>query len=225
MTVDPAVPSQNNDVAPPRPEFDAAVPATPVRSDDRAMRAEATREVSDVDDAPTRAPAPPADPVDGPAGPPDAKVYPADTDSARAAVTGEDRALPNVDVPVLDDTTWYTAHDLDRYPRPLGAMRSRYPPEASGAMGEVTVLLAIDASGRIFERTVVDAQPPGVFDAAALAAFEELAFEPGMREGRAVRSRLLVKLRFSPSLGVAPDGAGGGGGPDPPSVGDSVTAR
>ena len=107
-------------------------------------------------------------------------------------------------MPLLDDPTWYTAPDLDRYPQPLATLQPRYPPAAAEAAGEVTVLLAIDASGGIVERKVVDAQPAGVFDAAALAAFDAVTFMPAMREGQAVRSRMLVKLRFRAEMAAAP---------------------
>lgn len=184
-----------------------------------------TGEMFDAADASMLVSAPRTDPVAEPTEPARADAFPSVAEGLSTATSNEARALPGVEVPVLDDATWYTAHDLDRYPQPLAAMRWRYPSDARDAMGEVTVLVAIDASGRIVERTVVDALPPGVFDAAALAAFDDLAFAPGMREGRAVRSRVLVKLRFSPAPGAAPDGAGGDSRGDPPAVGESVTAR
>lgn len=193
-----ALPSPQSDSVRLRPQSDARVPVqradAPVETSTRASGATTAR--ADVE-RPT--PKNSLAAING--------VHRPDAQSDRTATPDDARALPDVDMPLLDDATWYTAHDLDRYPQPLMAVQPRYPVDAGGAAGEVDVLLAIDASGRIVEREVVDAQPPGVFDAAALAAFDALTFVPGMREGRAVRTRLLVRLRFSAPLAAVSDPA------------------
>jgi protein TonB len=110
------------------------------------------------------------------------------------------QVLPSVSVPLLVDPTWYAAKDLDTYPRALAPIRPHYPSDALGARveGTVTVLLSIDESGRVVESKVVEADPEGWFETAALNAFEVADFQPGMRNGRSVRSRVLVKIHFNP---------------------------
>jgi hypothetical protein len=43
---------------------------------------------------------------------------------------------------------------------------------------------------------VLEADPPGVFDLAAVEAFRGTLFVPGQRDGRPVRSRLVVQVSF-----------------------------
>jgi protein TonB len=45
----------------------------------------------------------------------------------------------------------------------------------------------------------VDATPDGVFEQAAQQALAEAIFYPAQKEGRSVRSRILVKVEFDPS--------------------------
>jgi protein TonB len=107
---------------------------------------------------------------------------------------------PSAAVPFVRDTTWYPARQLDVFPRALATPRPVYPAEAGAAEGEVTLLVMVDDVGGVHEVSVVEATPPGVFDRAAMQAFETLRFEPAMKDGRAVRSRILVRVSF----GAAP---------------------
>ena len=111
---------------------------------------------------------------------------------------------PALELPGVRDLTWYPARQLDVFPRPLVAYKPVYPEQAGaeGLRGEVTLLLLIDEEGAVHEASVVEAQPPGHFEQAALAAFEGARFEPARKDGRAVRSRILVKMAFSPEPGA-----------------------
>jgi protein TonB len=110
-------------------------------------------------------------------------------------------ALPPVEMPLLLDPTWYPAAQLDVFPTALAPVRPGYPQAAADAdvAGEVTLLLLIDETGRVHESTVLDARPAGTFEEAALEAFRAARFTPGQRDGRNVRSRLLVKVVFDPA--------------------------
>jgi len=59
----------------------------------------------------------------------------------------DDSRAPTLEVPVLVDSTWYTAKDLDLYPQALAPVDPPYPASVSNVTGEVTVLLAIDEFG------------------------------------------------------------------------------
>jgi protein TonB len=115
-------------------------------------------------------------------------------------------ALPAVEMPLLADSTWYPAAELDVFPAALAPVRPTYPQAAAdaGVAGEVTLLLLIDDAGYVRDSAVLDALPPNTFDEAALAALRAARFRPGQRDGREVRSRILVKVVFNP---VAASGA------------------
>jgi protein TonB len=108
--------------------------------------------------------------------------------------------LPPVDIPLITDSTWYQARQLDVFPRALSAVRPAYPELGTQVPlnGEVTFELLIDESGRVHAADVVGAVPEGYFEGAAVAAFREARFVPGQKDGHAVRSRVVVKVTFSP---------------------------
>jgi len=112
----------------------------------------------------------------------------------------EETTLPRADVPLLVDPTWYTAQDLDVYPRALAPMELAYPSTATGQAGEVSLLAMIDEWGGVRDVTVVKAEPAGSFEEPALQAVKATRFSPAQRDGRAVRSQIVVKLRFGPQM-------------------------
>jgi len=108
--------------------------------------------------------------------------------------------LPPVDVPLITDPTWYEARQLDVFPRALSAVRPAYPelgPQAD-LNGEVTIELLVDESGQVHAAEVVRAIPEGYFEAAAVSALLAARFVPGQKDGHPVRSRVVVKVMFSP---------------------------
>jgi periplasmic protein TonB len=122
-------------------------------------------------------------------------------DPGRAAATHpriDDSHLPSTEVPLLVDPAWYEAKDLDLYPRPLAPVQPEYPASAPAILGEVTLLLQIDEFGVPQQLSVVTAEPAGYFEEPALQAFQTARFTPAQREGRPVRSRIVVKVRFAP---------------------------
>jgi TonB family protein len=73
-----------------------------------------------------------------------------------------------------------------------------YPMEALelGIEGWVDIDLVVDRNGQPRNLRVVDAAPPGRFDAAALAAVEQYRYVPFERDGRIYERRLRFRLRF-----------------------------
>ena len=126
--------------------------------------------------------------------------------SAAVALAGEapsrpeETTLPRADVPLLSDPAWYTSKDLDVFPRALTPLDLAYPATASGEAGEVSVLAMIDEWGSVIDVTVVKAEPAGQFEEPGLRAVKAARFSPAQREGRAVRSQIVVKLRFGPPV-------------------------
>jgi protein TonB len=112
----------------------------------------------------------------------------------------DESLLPRADLPLLVDPVWYTAKDLDVYPRALIPVESIYPESAADVTGEVSLLLKIDEFGAVQEITVVKADPAGYFEDAAARAFKAARFSPAQRDGHPVRSQVVVKMRFAPEL-------------------------
>ncbi len=112
-----------------------------------------------------------------------------------------DLPLPSIAMPLLADPTWYRAQDLDLYPRALGPVAPAYPMQAQqeGIGGEVTLVLKVDEHGAVRDIAVVQAAPEGYFEAAAMAAFQTARFMPAERDGRSVRSEVVVRVSFDPT--------------------------
>jgi len=74
----------------------------------------------------------------------------------------------------------------------------QYPSLAQrrGLEGYVTLRLRIDARGRVVDAVVVDAEPEGIFDAAAKRAARRYRFTPARSGTRAVASTLQQTIRF-----------------------------
>lgn len=77
-----------------------------------------------------------------------------------------------------------------------------YPPQAQadGVEGYVVVRYDVDAEGRVVNMQVVEAQPAGVFDAAALDTVASWRFRPARRNSQpsvieGVQSRVEFSLR------------------------------
>jgi protein TonB len=105
---------------------------------------------------------------------------------------------PGIPVPQIEDTEFYPARQLDQYPKPVAEVGLKYPRRAGTEVmsGTVTLLLLIDDLGIVVEATVVEADPPGYFEDAAIEAFKAVLFTPGQRDGRVVKSRLVVQVAF-----------------------------
>ena len=118
-------------------------------------------------------------------------------DPEPAAPAGSDATVVNIPDPVH-----YPAKDLDVYPQASKRITPVYPEMArdSKVAGSVTLLVLIDEAGRVVDTSVMDATPDGVFEQAAQQALANAAFYPAQKDGRMVRSRVLVKVEFDPEL-------------------------
>lgn len=106
--------------------------------------------------------------------------------------------LPTLEIPLLEDPTWYPARQVDVHPAALDPVEPEYPAEgvARGVEGNVVLLLLIDEAGVVKEATVAEANPEGIFEESALAAFREVRFAPAQKNGRAVKSRVLIRVSY-----------------------------
>lgn len=81
------------------------------------------------------------------------------------------------------------------------SMAPTYPQKAleEGLSGSVTVDFIVDEKGEPTELRIADANPPGVFDQAALEAVKHWRYEPFMLEGVPTPVPDRVVLRFDPN--------------------------
>jgi protein TonB len=147
----------------------------------------------------TLSPAPPADLEPAPEPVPLLPATIAD-DTQPALANSAATAALNIPDPVQ-----YPAKDLDIYPQALRPITPVYPRAAREAQlaGFVTLMVSIDETGRVVGTSVTDAAPDGVFEQVAQQALAVAAFYPAQKEGRTVRSRILIKVEFDPALADA----------------------
>lgn len=114
------------------------------------------------------------------------------------AILSPQSLLPAVDIPLIEDPTYYTAKQVDIHPLAAEPITPEFPEAAAaaGIEGFVTLRLLIDATGVVREISVVDAQPPDTFEAAALNAFRNARFVAAQRNDRPVKSDVLIKVMF-----------------------------
>lgn len=107
-------------------------------------------------------------------------------------------------VPMAAATAYYSARELDVYPMPLAPIAFGYPPRAAaeGVGGSVSVMLRIEITGELGEVAVAAANPGGYFEEAVLSAFSGVRFAPARKDGRAVASRVLVRVTYDPGAGA-----------------------
>lgn len=96
--------------------------------------------------------------------------------------------------PPAPDPHYYAARDLDGYPRPLTALRIDGPPGAGGS--EVRLELLIDERGIVREVSFAGVIRPGGAEEELRAMLAATRFLPAVKDGRAVRSRILLSLKM-----------------------------
>lgn len=97
---------------------------------------------------------------------------------------------------------YYTASQLDRSPVPLQEIAPEYPGEAKIPKGLVALRVRINERGDVDDVTLLRAEPEGVFERSALAAFASARFSPGVLDGVAVRSEIEVEVEYLPPRGT-----------------------
>ena len=150
--------------------IEARLAALPAPAADAASKADSPATVRERAARPAQAASErPADRTEGPAGLPMAEFY-------------------------------FRGSELDERAIPLNQVDVDYPPAAlaSGVSGVVKLRLLIDRAGVLREASVIEAQPAGVFEDAALEAVHALRFRPAIRQGIAVGSVKLIEVPFYP---------------------------
>ena len=89
------------------------------------------------------------------------------------------------------DLRFYLARELDRYPAPLSALSL----DNGRGTGSIRLWVSIDQAGRVIDAAVIDADSPGEFERRARELVLETRFVPAWRDGRPVKSRVLLVLQ------------------------------
>lgn len=87
------------------------------------------------------------------------------------------------------DLRFYLARELDQYPSPLSVLT------LNNGRGSARLWVSIDQTGRVVEAAVIDADPPGEFEQQLRERVLATSFVPARRDGRPVKSRILLVLR------------------------------
>ena len=91
----------------------------------------------------------------------------------------------------------YDLKQLDRIPQARQQDRPAYPLElrSQGIAGEVVVGFVVDTEGHVRGAEVLRSSQSG-FEAPAIDAVSRWTFRPGMKDGRAVNTRMSVPIVF-----------------------------
>ena len=114
------------------------------------------------------------------------------------AGAGIELPVAPVDMTNLGLQNVFDTGDLDRPLTVLTRMPPFYPLAAKrkGTKGWVKVKFIVNELGRVEEVTIVDAQPPGVFDTSVIRCMSGWRFKPGTVKGEAVRVWAETTVRF-----------------------------
>lgn len=94
---------------------------------------------------------------------------------------------------VPDPTYYYPARELDAYPRPARPLELERLPGA----GSIRLLLLIDEHGIVNDLSPVEAGAASRLDEALRTALAATRFLPAQKDGRAVRSRIVLSVSFA----------------------------
>jgi len=124
------------------------------------------------------------------------------TDRAISGSPSRNVAHSGVRTPALPrppDLTYYAARELDAYPRPAAPFELDRLTAGigEGAAFRIRLALLIDEHGFVKGISVVEADPPGPLEEELRARLTATRFVPASKDGRAVRSRLVLSVSFA----------------------------
>lgn len=165
--------------------------AKPPRRTPRAVAAVPSTPVAEPAPSAVPMPSPPQEPT-----PAAAASVPMRPDAGEASTVAATPTQP--EAPPIDFNRVFAEAEVDRRAAPMAALRPRYPERERrrGRESSVLVELTVDAEGSLREVEVLESGGRA-FDRAALGALRRARFRPAWVEGRAVASRLRVRMRFA----------------------------
>jgi len=117
------------------------------------------------------------------------------------APPGPSSPRPALETRIAEDPTYYQASELDEMPKKQWASEERpdFPEEAhrENVEGHATLELRIDEYGVVRDVRVVEESPPGfAWGKSADAFFRARRFDPAIKGGRAVKSRMQYRVSY-----------------------------
>lgn len=96
------------------------------------------------------------------------------------------------------DLTYYSTREVDVPPRALHDIVPGYPQaaEREARTGTVRLRLKLEVDGRVSDVEVIGADPPGLFEESARAAFAAARFSPAYRGGKPVRVEMMIEVAY-----------------------------
>jgi len=97
--------------------------------------------------------------------------------------------------PVMD---FFDQGEVDQLPMTVFRMKPLYPFRAKrlGIEGNVKVKFLVDAAGRVSRVTILESNPPGIFDESVLKALPSWKFIPGELGGKTVNTWMSTVIQF-----------------------------
>ncbi|RKX62108.1 MAG: energy transducer TonB [Thermodesulfobacteriota bacterium] len=97
--------------------------------------------------------------------------------------------------PIMD---FFDQGEVDQLPMTVFRMKPLYPFRAKrlGIEGSVKVKFLVDAAGRVNRVTILESNPPGIFDESVLKALPSWKFTPGELGGKAVNTWVSTVIEF-----------------------------
>ncbi len=116
-------------------------------------------------------------------------------ETAAALSSGPLLDMTPLTAPVGSRQTILSGHELV----PVVRVPPRYPGRAARLQieGSVTVEFTITQDGSVADPTIIESDPPRVFDNAALQAIVQWKFKPRVENGQAVESRASQRIEFA----------------------------
>jgi protein TonB len=101
------------------------------------------------------------------------------------------------------DLTYYGARQLDVFPALVSKLQLG---AVTHAVGRALLLVLIDATGAVNDVSLVEASPAPLTEEDVKRAVVSARFTPAYRNGRAVRSRMLIEINYGADERASRDG-------------------
>jgi protein TonB len=98
----------------------------------------------------------------------------------------------------LNSGTIFNIRDVDRQPSPLIQLKPLYPARARMRKieGSVSLEFTVSKTGNTKNIKIISANPPKIFNRAAIRAIEHWRFSPAQLSGNSVPVRIRQTIRF-----------------------------
>jgi periplasmic protein TonB len=92
----------------------------------------------------------------------------------------------------------FRSDELDRQPERISMVNPVYPYRAKrlGIQGSVAVKFLVDRTGAVRELTIIEANPPDMFNDTVMKTLEKWAFKPGRKDGKDVETWITTRIHF-----------------------------